>query len=130
MNAEAELLHAYREWRRLAEAEGQAIEMRDWTLLADCQKAIEDFQKLVGALNTEARHEWERTGQDCDKKEAILRVFRHELVAITQRNQRLLQAAQAEAQNKLNDLNEAGRNLKLLQRSYAYGADSAWSFVS
>ncbi len=130
MNAEQELFHAYREWRRLALAEGQAIEMRDWTLLADCQTAIEDFQKLVGALNLAARQEWELTGQACDQKEAVLRVYRHELVEITRRNQRLLQAAQATAQTKLSELSEAGRNLKLLQRSYAFGSDTAWSFVS
>ena len=54
MNAENELLNAYRGWHRLARAEAKAIRTRNWDLLADCQLAITDFQNLIGRLTIEA----------------------------------------------------------------------------
>jgi hypothetical protein len=55
MNAESELLRAYREWRRLALAETKAIQTRNWRLLADCHLVIRDYQSLVSTLTRAAR---------------------------------------------------------------------------
>ena len=55
MNAEKELLNAYRDWHRLASAETKAIQTSNWTLLADCQMAITDFQTLTSRLIIEVR---------------------------------------------------------------------------
>ncbi len=69
MSAETELLRAYREWHRLAQAETKAIQTRNWALLTDCHLAIKDFQLMVGKLTQETREEWRRTGCNLAEKE-------------------------------------------------------------
>ena len=68
MNAEAELLRAYREWHRLARTESKAIQTRNWTLLSDCHLAIKDYQSLVKKLTQVARADWQRAGCDLAEK--------------------------------------------------------------
>lgn len=120
MNAERELFHAYAEWRRIAEAETIAIQSHNWTLLADCQHAIEDFQKHVSRLTLEARDEWRRRGENLEAKEQQVQAVVKELIVITRQNHSLLEAARKSAQSRVNELREAGLNLKRL-RSYAKG---------
>jgi len=118
MNAENELLHAYREWHRLARAEAKAISTRNWDLLADCQLAIKDFQTLISRLTLEARGECEGTGGNWPERERCIRIFVGELIDLTRRNQAALQRAKDEATKRITELNDAGRNLKMLQRTY------------
>ncbi len=124
MSAEQELFHAYSEWRRLAQAEATAIQSRNWPLLADCQHAIEDFQKLVSRLTLDARDEWRRIGADCADQEKKFQTLVNELIAITRQNHALLQSAHSTAKKHLGELGEAGRNLKRLHRSYAHGTSA------
>jgi hypothetical protein len=126
MSAEIELLHAYREWHRLARAETKAIQTRNWDLLADCQLAIKDFQSLVSRLTIQARQEWAGAGCNLAEKEQHVHVFVNGLIEITRQNQSMLQAAKTAAQERLEELGEAGRNLKRMQRSYG-SLTSAWS---
>jgi hypothetical protein len=118
MNAEAELLHAYREWHRLARAEARAISTRNWDLLADCQLAIADFQVLITRLTAEARGEWAAAGLDRAEKERHIQVHIQELIALTRANQAQLQRAKDEACAKLAELGQARTNIKRLRRSY------------
>ena len=118
MNAENELLNAYRDWHRLAHAEAKAIRTRNWDLLADCQLAIADFQSLISRLNTEARSEWQNAGLDVAEKERHIQVFIQELIELTRLNQSMLQAAKDEATAHLDELNEAGQNIRRLRNSY------------
>jgi hypothetical protein len=120
MNAESELFHAYREWHRLAQAETKAIQTRNWKLLSDCHLAIKDFQMHIAGLTQAARAEWQRTGCELAEKERNLRVFTSELIELTRQNQSRLQTTLAATRKQLNQLGEAGKNLKLLQRSYGY----------
>jgi hypothetical protein len=127
MKAEHELLHAYREWLRLARAETKAIQTRNWNLLSDCQLAIKDFQVLITRLTLEARAEWDRAGENRQAKEQNVQVFVNELIDRTRYNQGLLESATQAARQQLGQLGEAGRNLKLLQRSY--GLTPSWSLA-
>jgi len=127
MNAEAELLNAYRDWHRLARAEAKAIRTRNWDLLADCQLAIADFQNLIGRLTLEARNEWERAGLNAVEKERHIQVFIQELIELTRNNQAMLQHAKDEATAKLEALGQAGQNVKRLQRSYGHAAHQLFS---
>ena len=120
MNAEAELLNAYRDWHRLARAEAKAIRTRNWDLLADCQLAIGDFQMLISRLAVEARAEWERAGTNSAQKERNVQVFVQELIELTRQNQVMLQRAKDQACARIEDLGEAGRNLQRLKRSYGH----------
>jgi hypothetical protein len=125
MNAESELIYAYREWLRLARAETKAIQTRNWDLLSDCHLAIKDFQAHIAGLTQAARAEWQHAGCNPQEKEQNLKVFASELIELTRNNQSLLQATLRNARKQLDQLGEAGRNLKLLQRSY--GLVPAWS---
>ena len=130
MSAENDLMHAYREWHRLAVAERKAIQCRNWDLLSDCQLAIKDFQAMIARLTLEARAEWQRSGQNRAEKEQNIHVFVNGLIELTQQNQLMLQSARAVAQEHLAGLSEARRNLKLLHHSYQFGQDASWSCVS
>jgi hypothetical protein len=126
MKAENDLLQAYREWHRLALAEAKAIQTRDWHLLTDCQHAIKDFQSVVGQLTLQARQEWIRAGYNLAEKEQQIQVYVNNLIETTRQNQTLLQIAKTVVLERLDQLSEAGRNLKRLQRSYG-GPSSGWS---
>lgn len=118
MSAESELLRAYREWRRLVQAETKAIQTRNWNLLSDCHLAIRDYQSLVGRLTQETRAEWRRAGGNLAEREQNLRVLVSDLLELTRQNQNRLQISVAHARQKLDQLGEAGKNLKRLRRSY------------
>ena len=55
MNAESNLVQAYHEWHRLADAETKAIQTRNWDFFADCQLATKDFLPLIERLTLAAR---------------------------------------------------------------------------
>jgi hypothetical protein len=118
MNAESELLRAYREWRRLAQAEAKAIQTRNWNLLSDCHLAIQDYQSLVRTLTEETRAEWRLAGCNLAEKEQNLRVLVADLLELTRQNHSRMQASLARARDKLDQLGEAGNNLKRLRRAY------------
>ena len=126
MNAEAELMRAYREWRRLAQAESKAIQTHNWVLLSDCHLAIRDYQSLVGVLTQQARSEWREAG-NLAEKENNRRALVSGLIELTRQNHARLQAALGTARKQLDELGEAGKNLKRLQRSYGVAAKGgAW----
>ena len=47
MSAEKALFDAYREWTRLANAEGRAICQCDWDFLGECQQLLQNLQPLT-----------------------------------------------------------------------------------
>ncbi len=119
MNSERELFRAYQEWRRLAEAETKAIQTRNWSLLMDCQRAIQDYQALVTSLVPEVREVWQHDKAHGAAQEKNLSTFVSELIALTQHNRSLLNAARDHAQIRLNEINLASLNLSRLKRSYS-----------
>ena len=58
MSAESDLREAYREWRRLAQAEGQAIRAANWSLLSACQKALALLREHITTLLPKVQQEW------------------------------------------------------------------------
>jgi hypothetical protein len=130
MRAEQALLEAYAEWHRLAEAEGNAIHLRDWNFLLECQEVIKKIQPLVTQLTLAAREEWKKSGADCAAKEKIIHATVWELIELGRRNQMLLQAARAAAQAKREELEQASRNLKRLQASYVSARPAEWTSFS
>ena len=130
MSAERALLNAYSEWHRLAEAEGKAIRQRNWNLLLECQQALKEYQPLITRLTREARNEWKPPGADSAAKEKMVRAVILDLIELGQRNKMLLQAAHEAARMKCEQLEEARRNLKRLQLSYAFARPPAWTSFS
>ena len=130
MNAERELTAAYYEWRRLAEAEGQAIQTCNWSLLSACQNALKNLQQRVTELSELARNEWKKIGSSGVAKQKKFNDTIHELIALEHRNSILLRAIRESGQQKLEQLGDAGRNLKRIQRTYSGESTVAWTSFS
>ena len=130
MSADHELAEAYQEWRRLAEAEGEAIRACDWGLVSACQKALQHLQTQITWLSPAASDERAKLGHDGIVREKTLNATVQELIQQERSNQTLLDAVQAVARTKLEELNRAGRNLKQIQRSYGLNRPAAWSSFS
>ena len=130
MSAEQALFDAYREWRRLARAGQKAISRRDWALLLECQTIVRKIQPTITNLRQQARDEWQRTNVDCSLKEKELQAVILEIKDLLESNQKLLLAARAGALSRRQKLEQAGRNLKRLQNSYASAYPAAWTSFS
>jgi uncharacterized protein (DUF58 family) len=130
MSAEQALFDAYSEWRRLAEAEGKAIQLRNWNFLSECQETIKKFQPLITQLTLAARSEWEKSGADRMEKEKFIHAVVWELIELGKRNKMLLQIAREAALAKREQLAEAERNLKRLKISYISARPAEWTSFS
>ena len=120
LNAERDLFAACREWRRLAEAEGEAIRTRNWELCSACQNALQLLRERITALLPAARAEWSRPGGDGATRQQAFDDTLRRLIELERRNQTLIQSLREAARAKLQQLNEAKIKLKQLRRSYVF----------
>jgi hypothetical protein len=130
MSAEQALLNAYAEWHRLTKAEGNAIRLRNWNFLLECQEALKKLQPFISQLNFAARSEWKNSGTDYFEKEKAVHAIVSELIELGRRNQALLKVAREAALAKREQLEQAGRNLKRLQLAYVSARSPAWTSFS
>ncbi len=131
MSADAQLQDAYQEWRRLAEAEGEAIRTSNWGVLSDCQRALQQLQPRIIRWTEEAHQEWNRQGLDRSSKEQELRTVIAGLIEIEWRNNALLNVLYQSAKSEQAELDQAGHNLRRVQRSYAPPSQAAaWNSFS
>jgi len=130
MSAESDLREAYREWRRLAQAEGEAIRAANWSLLSACQKALGLLREQITGLLPRVQQEWTEAQVDkAARQEEINQILRG-LIEIARRNQILLSGMREAARVKLETLGEAAKNLKQLRRSYGQTSLSTWQSFS
>jgi hypothetical protein len=127
MNASEELQSAYQEWHRLAKAEGEAIRNGNWTLVAECQNALQQLQPRIIRCMEEARQENSRPGIEPND---YLRGLIAELIEIENQNNALLKSVRGAAQAQLGQLEQSGHTLRQVQRSYAPPRPPVWSSFS
>jgi hypothetical protein len=130
ISAEAALLAAYEDWRRLADLEGTAIRTRDWNLVTDCQKSISTLQPRILRLTHLAREEWLVAGVDRAEKENILHRIVLDLIETGTRNNSALAAAKESARKQVEQLSSARQNLKRVHRSYSPLRPALWNSFS
>lgn len=130
MNANDQLHNDYQDWRRLAEAEGDAIRNHNWAAVADCQNSLQRLQPRIIQDTQEARQEWTRLGLDCAAQENKFRATVAELIAIERGNSTLLNDVRQAAQAQFNQLEQARTTLRQVQRSYAPTRPPAWTSFS
>jgi len=130
MNADRQLQEAYKEWRRLAETEGEAIRSSNWLLVADCQTALQQLQPQILTRIQNAQEEWGRLGIDRAAREQTYRGVVAELIEIERRNSASLNAARETALTQFAQLEQAGHTLRQVQRSYSPTPAAAWSSFS
>jgi hypothetical protein len=119
MNTDRDLEHSYREWRRLAEAEGEAIRAGNWMLVFDCQNALRQLQPRIIRQTEAARQEWAALGLDAEAMECEMDTMIHSLIELESRNNSLIDARRCLAQEELAKLEQASLTLRRIQRSYA-----------
>ena len=127
MNADRALQETYREWRRLSEAEGEAIRAGNWMLVFDCQNALRRLQPLIIRRTGEARQEWVENGWNCQDKESELGAVVKSLIELERRNYFLLETRRRVAENELAKLEQASLALRRIQRSYAPAHSASWA---
>ncbi|MFO1487716.1 MAG: hypothetical protein U1F65_04490 [Verrucomicrobiota bacterium] len=130
MSADHELNEAYQEWRRLAEAEGQAIQTCNWSLLSACQKALQNLQGRITTLSAAARAEWKKLGAAQKQREEQVNATIFQLIELEKRNNTLLKAIRETTHQRLEQLDRAGKNLKRVHRMYSSDAPVGWSSFS
>ena len=130
MSADTQLQDAYQEWRRVAEAEGEAIRNNNWPLVHDCQAALQQLQPRIIRCTEEAQHEWTQLGLDRTTKEKDLRSVVTGLIELEWRNNALLNVLHQTAKSEMGELEQAGQNLRRVQRSYAPARPAVWSSFS
>lgn len=128
MNTNRDLQHSYQEWRRLAEAEGEAIRAGNWMLVFDCQNALRQLQPRIVRQTEAAHREWNALGLDAGPMEGELDEIIHALIELENRNHSLISAHRCRAQEELAKLEQASLTLRLIQRSYAPARLPAQSF--
>lgn len=130
MDPEHQLQHACRQWRRLAEAEGHAIRNGDWSLVLDCQNALRQLQTRIDSLADDARQHWARLGPTGDARRRALHTLALELIETERRNLESLNLRRRSLLAQRDRLDQASRNLRHIQRSYAAALPSASSLLS
>ena len=118
MNTDRDLQHSYQEWRRLAEAEGEAIRAGNWMLVFDCQNALRQLQPRIVRQTEAARRERAALGLDPDAMECEMDMMIHALIELESRNNSLINARRCVAQEELAKLEQASLTLRRIQRSY------------
>ena len=118
MNTDCDLQHSYQEWRRLAEAEGEAIRAGNWMLVFDCQNVLRQLQPRIIRQTEAARREWTALGLDAEAMECEMDTMIHTLIELESRNNSLINARRCLAQEELAKLEQASLTLRRIQRSY------------
>ena len=118
MNTDRDLQNSYQEWRRLAEAEGEAIRAGNWMLVFDCQNALRQLQPRIVRQTEAARREWAALGLDPEAMECEMDTMINSLIELESRNNSLINARRCLAQEELAKLEQASLTLRRIQRSY------------
>ena len=130
MTAESALLDAYTEWRRLAAAAGYAIRSRNWPFVQECHGVIEQLQPRITQLTREAASEWRQSGMDCADGREKIRLAVLELINLVECNKSMINSVREDVSSEYQEQQQAGRNLKRLQKSYATVQRQTWSTFS
>jgi hypothetical protein len=130
MDVERDLTQAYEEWRRLAEAEGEAIRARDWNGVAACQQALKNLQPRISRLSPAVRKAWSAPGVNRAVKEQELNTLLHHLIQLERRNQTLIATMKEAARQQLDQFGQVRRNLHQLRRSYGLPPRATWHSYS
>jgi hypothetical protein len=130
MNADHDLRKSYREWQRLAEAEGEAIRAGNWMLVFDCQNVLRQLQPRIVHQTEAAHREWMTLGLDSEARQNDLDAVIHKLIELETRNLSLIDARRRLGLEELAKLEQASLTLRRIQRSYTSASSSRWTSFS
>ena len=130
MNTDHDLQNSYQEWRRLAEAEGEAIRAGNWMLVFDCQNALRQLQPRIVRQTEAAHRECAALGLDSEAMEYEMDTMIHSLIELESRNSSLINARRCLAQEELAKLEQASLTLRRIQRCYVPAVPRLGTFFS
>ena len=130
MNTHHDLQNSYQEWRRLAEAEGEAIRAGNWMLVFDCQNALRQLQPRIVRQTEAAHRECAALGLDPETMEYEMDTMIHSLIELESRNNSLINARRCLAQEELAKLEQASLTLRRIQRCYVPAVPRLETFFS
>lgn len=122
MDANAELLSLYQEWKQLTEKEGAAIMSSDWSKVRSCQKIKQQLQPKI-ILATDLAKAAPGGGPDF---EAQIRDCVNELIQLEAHNSQTLEKRLEQAEKERSSLDQTSHRLKRVQKSYTGNRGSAW----
>src|SRR5687768_13205483 len=100
MNASAELLDLYDQWKNLSEREGAAILASDWTEVQRCQESKQELQPQIIDVSDRVKS----ASQDTDEFEPRLRETINELIQLENKNSANLEIRLQSAKQDKDDL--------------------------
>lgn len=118
MNAPGDWRRTCQEWRRLVEAEGEAIRAGHWTLVADCQSVRRRLQPLLHSQIEAARRQETAAGRDTGREDNWRTVILS-LIALERHNNALLETRRQRAAEVLAGLEQARLTLRRFRSRYA-----------
>jgi hypothetical protein len=118
MSAHADIAALLEQWRLLSLSEGGAIRTAAWSRVAEIQAA----KKMLRGQLAEASS----TAPD----QNLFRAQIARLISMEERNAEFLAAQMRRARAEQETIDQAGRNLRKIQRSYARKRMSVWQCVS
>lgn len=130
MTADSQLEQAYREWRRLAEAESKAIRAGNWALATDCQTALRQLQSRITLHTQKAQNDIDVPAPERTARAWRFRAVIEDLIRIESENAALMKSARQLAEGQISRLRRAGRTLRRVQQSYARADRAAWTSFS
>ena len=122
MDAHAELLELYQQWRQLTEREGAAIIASNWTEVRSCQKTKQQLQPKIILATDLAKNE----PGGGPEFEAQIRNCVNELIQLEARNSQTLEQRLHEAEQERSSLQQTSHRLRRVQMSYSAARGSAW----
>jgi hypothetical protein len=124
MNSREQIASLLKEWGRLTEAEGRAIEAGSWNNLANAQA---DKRSLQSKLSELLANEENSSGGDfkSDFKPEVRR-----LLSMESQNANLLSAAIEKVREIQGGLEKTARDLRRVQGSYGMKREGVWNSYS
>jgi hypothetical protein len=110
---------AFSEWRRLLEAEGDAIRAGNWTLARDCQNVIGQLKPKLETLRSQLGTPTATRATATTSTHETWHAAVSELIALVRRNQSWLEHRRSALTEQISQADLSRHNLRQLQRSYA-----------
>jgi molecular chaperone GrpE (heat shock protein) len=127
MNATADLIRLFAEWRRLTERESQAILSDDWKGAARHQNQKEQLQEeMTRAIERIRSSDESASGEEQRRFHSVA----SELAALETRNRDLLRDKRQRRQAEVERLNQTTRDLHGVRRAYGSNTAPHWQSYS
>src|SRR5437773_10556166 len=113
-----ELTEAYQSWGEWTRREGDAIQAADWMHVRQCQEAKRHLQTRILQLTDATQRQCLRGEFEAADLERQVRSLVANLITLENRNEQLLREQQQKLEAQREQLEEANRNLRRVQRAY------------